>query len=57
MHWGDSYLAGADGPPRDIIHNACGGHVHPSMVCSSCGDEVASPEITIRLAAPVAESA
>lgn len=57
MHWGDTYLAGEDGPPRDIIHNGCGGHVRPSMVCSSCGDEVASQEITLTPAATVAESA
>lgn len=57
MHWGDTYLAGEGGPPRDIVHNGCGGHVRPSMVCSSCGDEVASGEITLTPAAPVAESA
>ena len=31
--WGDSYLAGPDGPPSEVVHRGCGAHVHARLVC------------------------
>src|SRR5262245_11286430 len=36
MNWGDRYSAGAEGPPRLIVHKVCGGLVSERGVCESC---------------------
>jgi DNA-binding HxlR family transcriptional regulator len=38
MNWGDRYSAGAEGPPRLIVHKVCGGLVSERGVCESCGE-------------------
>lgn len=44
--WGDRYLAGPAGPPREFEHAGCGGHVVSQLACTEHGplslDEVAS---------------
>ncbi|CAN5302963.1 helix-turn-helix domain-containing protein [soil metagenome] len=45
MDWGDEHLAGADGPPLELTHDACGAGVHTQLVC----DEGHAIETTTRL--------
>jgi DNA-binding HxlR family transcriptional regulator len=40
VNWGDKYLAGASGPPRVMVHEACGKATSPVLVCSECGETV-----------------
>jgi DNA-binding HxlR family transcriptional regulator len=40
VNWGDKYLAGSSGPPRVMIHEACGKPTSPILVCSECGEAV-----------------
>lgn len=44
LAWGDKYAAPA-GPPRELVHEACGRAVHAKMVCDHCGEEL-TPEGT-----------
>ena len=37
--WGDSHLAGADGPPLVFTHR-CGHTLRARLVCESCGEPV-----------------
>jgi DNA-binding HxlR family transcriptional regulator len=37
--WGDTYLAGADGPPLVFTHR-CGHTLKARLVCESCGEPV-----------------
>jgi DNA-binding HxlR family transcriptional regulator len=37
--WGDSHLAGADGPPLVFTHD-CGHPLRARLVCESCGEPV-----------------
>jgi DNA-binding HxlR family transcriptional regulator len=37
--WGDSHLAGADGPPTIFMHS-CGHPLRARLVCESCGEPV-----------------
>ncbi|GAB3473595.1 helix-turn-helix domain-containing protein [Amycolatopsis cihanbeyliensis] len=37
MNWGDEYYADdLPGPPTRVVHEGCGGHVVPRMVCERC---------------------
>jgi DNA-binding HxlR family transcriptional regulator len=38
--WGDKHLAGPSGPPRVLVHEACGKPTAPILVCSECGERV-----------------
>ena len=40
MRWGDTYLAGADGPPIVLRHESCGSQTHPHVTCDVCGEEI-----------------
>lgn len=46
MQWGDKYAA-PDGPPRVVVHEACGHDADPRLRCSHC-DEVLDPR-TVRV--------
>lgn len=46
-NWGDRYRA-PQGPPREIIHFDCGGHVDLQLVCRHCLATVPSSKITSR---------
>ena len=40
LEWGDHYAAGEDGPPVEILHRGCGGHVSTDVVCKICGEAI-----------------
>jgi DNA-binding HxlR family transcriptional regulator len=40
MQWGDRYTAGEAGPPVELIHELCGQHAHPRLVCDHCGEPI-----------------
>ena len=47
MQWGDRYDA-PDGPPRVIVHTACGHDADPFFVCSHCHEPIAPAELRVR---------
>jgi DNA-binding HxlR family transcriptional regulator len=44
MHWGDTWEA-PDGPPRLLIHTACGHATHAVATCAHCGEPLEPNEI------------
>ena len=48
VEWGDSYYAGADGPPVIRRHKDCGRDFHPVMTCSECGEPVTARAVDAR---------
>jgi DNA-binding HxlR family transcriptional regulator len=40
MRWGDTYLAGPDGPPIVLHHETCGNPTRPQLTCDVCGEEI-----------------
>lgn len=40
LQWGDKHLAGAAGPPRRLVHAACGHVTRPELVCSECREPI-----------------
>jgi DNA-binding HxlR family transcriptional regulator len=46
MRWGDRHLAGPEGPPIVLRHDACGEIAHPQLVCKHCGKEVDAHNVT-----------
>src|SRR6478736_7978768 len=40
MRWGDTYLAGSEGPPIVLRHHDCGEIAAPTLVCGQCGLEM-----------------
>ena len=40
MQWGDRYTAGDAGPPVELIHEPCGQHTQPRLVCDHCGEPI-----------------
>ena len=40
MRWGDTYLAGAEGPPIVLHHLGCARETHPHVTCDVCGEEI-----------------
>ena len=40
MQWGDRYTAGEAGPPVELIHEPCGQHTQPRLVCDHCGEPI-----------------
>lgn len=46
MAWGDRWLAGKEGPPLLLHHEACGHRLHPVVCCAHCGREVDPREIS-----------
>jgi DNA-binding HxlR family transcriptional regulator len=45
LSWGDSWLAGDDGPPVRLEHRGCGQRFSPQLVCSECGEPLAVGEV------------
>jgi DNA-binding HxlR family transcriptional regulator len=39
IRWGDTYLAGEDGPPL-VLEHSCGQPLLAQVVCEACGEEV-----------------
>jgi len=46
MRWGDTHLAGPEGPPIVLRHDACGEIAHPQLVCTHCGHELDAHNVT-----------
>jgi DNA-binding HxlR family transcriptional regulator len=46
MRWGDTYLAGPDGPPIVLRHETCGNPTHPHLTCDVCGQEIDTRNVT-----------
>jgi DNA-binding HxlR family transcriptional regulator len=40
MRWGDTYLAGPEGPPIVLRHNDCGHLDEPFLACGHCGGQI-----------------
>lgn len=40
LRWGDRWMAGAAGPPIELVHRGCGHHVMPTLTCPACKEEV-----------------
>lgn len=36
VRWGDTWLAGKNGPPVLLLHRTCGAETHAEVVCSEC---------------------
>jgi DNA-binding HxlR family transcriptional regulator len=48
VHWGDTYYAGAGGPPLIHRHKACGCDFSPVTTCSECGGAVTARDVEVR---------
>jgi DNA-binding HxlR family transcriptional regulator len=46
MRWGDTYLAGPQGPPIVLRHNTCGQIADARLTCTVCGEEVDAHDVT-----------
>jgi DNA-binding HxlR family transcriptional regulator len=46
MRWGDKYLAGPEGPPILLRHNACGEIAESYLACRTCGGEITADEVS-----------
>ena len=46
MRWGDTYLAGPEGPPIVLRHETCGNPTHPHLTCDVCGEEITTRNVT-----------
>ncbi len=40
VHWGDTYYAGAEGPPIFHRHKTCGHDFSSVLTCSECGEPI-----------------
>ena len=40
QHWGDTWVAGDDGPPHSLTHLDCGQETYPVVACGSCAGEL-----------------
>ena len=47
QQWGDRYDAPA-GPPRVLVHAACGHDTEPALQCSHCAQPIAPRELRVR---------
>jgi DNA-binding HxlR family transcriptional regulator len=48
MRWGDTWLAGDDGPPAELFHTSCGHVVQGCLVCSECGQALELDDLHAR---------
>jgi len=46
MHWGDTYLADAAGPPL-VLEHTCGHRLEPQLTCHACGEPLESGQAKI----------
>ena len=47
LQFGDRYYA-PDGPPVELIHKNCGGHVDAHRTCDTCGQRLTARDVTGR---------
>jgi DNA-binding HxlR family transcriptional regulator len=48
MRWGDRWTAGEAGPPRVLVHTACGHDTHAISTCAHCGEALEPGETRAR---------
>ncbi|MDO8432804.1 MAG: helix-turn-helix domain-containing protein [Candidatus Binatus sp.] len=48
LNWGDRWMAGADGPPVELIHRTCGKKIAPAFKCPECDEPIRAREMTAR---------
>lgn len=53
MHWGDSWQAGRDDRPVDLIHEGCGNATHAVAVCGVCEETLTPFNVRIEPLPPV----
>ncbi len=46
MRWGDTYLAGPEGPPILLRHKDCGEIADTYVACRNCGGDVTVDRVT-----------
>jgi DNA-binding HxlR family transcriptional regulator len=46
MRWGDTHLAGPEGPPILLRHNHCGEIDTPHLACGHCGGEITADNVS-----------
>jgi DNA-binding HxlR family transcriptional regulator len=46
MRWGDTYLAGPEGPPIVLRHHECGQPADAHLICGVCGKEITARNVT-----------
>lgn len=46
MRWGDTWLAGDQGPPLALTHDACGHQLEAVMCCAECGEAVEARDVS-----------
>ena len=46
MRWGDTYLAGPEGPPIVLRHHDCGELAEPTLTCGRCGKPLTPYNVT-----------
>jgi DNA-binding HxlR family transcriptional regulator len=46
MRWGDQHLAGPEGAPVVLRHDACGEIADPRLTCRHCGEEIDARNVT-----------
>jgi DNA-binding HxlR family transcriptional regulator len=51
MRWGDTYLAGDDGPPLVLEHH-CGHRLVAQVICEACGEPLRARDTTPATAQP-----
>lgn len=47
VHWGDTHLAGEDGPPLLHRHGSCGHVFDPVTICSECGEPLDPRHVSV----------
>ncbi|MFI1168837.1 winged helix-turn-helix transcriptional regulator [Streptomyces sp. NPDC020801] len=47
--WGDRWLAGEEGVPVTLHHDACGHDAHARVVCSECGEPMRAEDTSVRM--------
>jgi len=48
LQWGDEHAVPAAGPPRVLVHAACGHDADPALHCSHCGEVLEPGELRVR---------
>jgi hypothetical protein len=49
--WGDKHAPRPEGPPRVIVHTACGHPAEPAYTCTQCGEHL-DPRETLLVPGP-----
>ncbi len=49
VRWGDRWMAGADGPPIELIHRSCGHQITPTLTCPDCGQAISARDMQPQL--------